>query len=124
MLRYAGYLLICLALGKLWLEDRTYRAGVGGYVAVREKDRAIKACASAASAKKQLAAYIQFESAEDVSVVIGNPQLKVSLWDLGNAAWSDRYSRPYLLVVARSKPYEVSCAFDLETSAATLSQLG
>ena len=124
MLRYAGYLLICLALGKLWLEDRTYRQGVGGYVAVRDRDRAIKACASAASGKKQLAAYIQFESAEDVSVVIGNPQLKVSLWDIGNAAWSDRYQRPYLFVVARKKPYEVSCAFDLETAAATLSQLG
>lgn len=118
------WLFIMMAATKYGYQDYVYRTSVGGYLVAIEKKRAISACAREAGAEKEVASYISFENSDNITVSIGNPALDVSMWDVNNPAWSARYQRPHIVILARTEPFEISCAYDLVDRTASIDKVG
>jgi len=118
------WLFVMMAAAKYGYQDYIYRVSVGGYLVAIEKNRAVSACAREAGAEKEVASYITFDQATNVSVSIGNPSLDVPMWDINNPNWSARYQRPHIVIVARTEPFEISCAYDLVDRTASIDKIG
>ena len=117
-------LVIALALaafGKLAIHEWNYRAGAETAVLQAYADKATDSCRSDARAR----GYPQPASAgrpEDIRVVIGNGDVNVWFWDVGNEGWTKRYRAPYIQMSLPSLGTHLRCIFDIAQSTATIAR--
>jgi len=114
--------LILLAVGKVWFQDHTYRTAMSDAVVEAYRDRAVEVCRLSASrratASRDVAATI-WGPASKAEAVIGNPDIRVAIWDTENPLWSQRFRDIQLVLTSTNGG--TRCAYDVRHGAATLS---
>jgi hypothetical protein len=113
--------LILLAAGKVWFQDRTYRTAMSDAVVEAYRERAIEVCRLSASKRAPASREIvvAWGPSSAAEPVIGNPDVRVAIWDTENPLWNERYRD--LQLVLTSTNTATRCAYDVRRGAATLS---
>ena len=114
-------LVIALALlagFKVWTQDRIVRAMMGEAIVQAYRARAEQSCQKqadgAAAAKRPALAF-----RETADIAIGNPNLKVAIWDVDSPLWDMRFRHPNILLTS-ARDDRLRCAYDVKIGIANL----
>jgi hypothetical protein len=114
--------LLLLAGLKVWFQDHTYRVAMADAVVEAYRDRAVEVCRRSAtkgapgSRDSRPNGWGMATSAE---AVIGNPDIRVAIWDTQNPLWDQRFRDPHLVLTSTAAG--ARCSYDLRGGVATLS---
>lgn len=110
----------CLAVVKVWTQDRIVRASLSDALITAYHERAQQVCGreSAKFGGSNAANW----SAPKPEVTIGGKVASVMLWDYDNPLWAVRYRHPHLVMTA-SGPRKLRCSYDVSVGVAFIQPL-
>ncbi|MBL8565074.1 MAG: hypothetical protein JNM89_05095 [Hyphomicrobiaceae bacterium] len=131
LLRSVVVVLVILAATKVWTQDRIYRSATEEALIHAYRVKAVEGCQRATRAETPLAPTEQARATlvhawtrpERLTLVIGNPEVKVSIWEVDHAAWGMRYRYPYLVLDAGSPAPFARCSYDVILDRASVTSL-
>lgn len=111
----------CLAVFKVWTQDRLYRTAVSDVLVDAYRPRAEKLCGREA-ARYGNAKAASWSMPEEGAITIGANVASVMIWDYDNPLWAVRYRHPHL-VMTSAVPRKLRCSFDLAVGVAFVEAL-
>ncbi len=131
LMRSVVVVLVLLAVAKVWTQDRIYRSATEDALIHAYRTKAVESCQRATRADTPLAPNENARATlihawsrpERLSIVIGNPEVQVSIWEVDHAAWGMRYRYPYLVLDAGSPAPFARCSYDVILDRASVSTL-
>jgi hypothetical protein len=114
--------LALLAALKVWVQDSTYRAAAEEALISAYRTRAAAACEKVAP-KSGKPATIQDAMAgrwteAEPHVSLGNPAIRIHVWELDHELWSARYKQLYLILSGGGNA--PSCTYDITADTAEM----
>lgn len=131
LMRSVVLVLAILAVAKVWTQDRIYRSAAEDALIHAYRARAIDGCQRATRADSPLApneaaraTLVQAWAKPDkLSVVIGNPDVQVHIWEVDHAAWAMRFKYPYVVLDAGVPAPVARCSYDVLLDRASVTAL-
>lgn len=111
-MRFIAVILILLAGGKIGYQEYLYRSATAEVMVATFKEQAVAACQRDAIAAG-LADRAAWANPAQVWFGVGNPSADVSVWQIDNARWGERYRTPFLFVAPGSARGAAVCAYDI-----------
>lgn len=114
--------LALLAALKIWAHESAYRSGTEEAIMAAYRARAAEACAQAsplATVSSEHGA-LGWATSTAPHIAIGNPALRVYLWEVDHEHWGARYRQPYLIF--GGGPEGFSCTYDILAGTAEVSR--
>lgn len=131
IMRSVVVVLAILAAAKVWTQDRIYRSAAEEALIHAYRDRAVDGCQRATRSNSPLTpndqarlALIQAWSKPDrLTLMIGNPNVDVNIWEIDHAAWAMRFKFPYLILDAGGPTPVARCSYDVMLDRADVTAL-
>lgn len=114
--------LALLATLKIWVHESAYRSATEDAIVAAYRARAAEACASVspfATVSSDHGA-LGWAASDAPRVAVGNPDLRVYLWEVDHELWNARYRQPYLILAGG--PTGFSCTYDIIAGTAEVSR--
>lgn len=116
--------LALLAALKIWAQESAYRSATEEALVSAYRARAAEACARvsplAPIAPRETADALDWAASPTLRVAVGNPAIRVHLWQLDHELWNARFRQPYLIL--GDGPAGLSCTYDLLAGTARVSR--
>ncbi len=112
--------LALLAAAKIWVQDSFYRFATEEALVSAYRARAAIACASLAPASTASASDPDWATRAEPRLSVGNPALRVHLWQFDHEQWNARFRQPYLVLSAGNPG--VACTYDILAGTAEISR--
>ena len=116
--------LALLAALKVWAHESAYRSATEEALVSAYRARAAEACARVSPgtpvAPGETAGALDWATSPAARVAVGNPAVRVHLWQLDHELWNARFRQPYL--VLGDGPAGLSCTYDLLAGTAEVSR--
>lgn len=123
--------LALLAGAKIWTHEHIYRSATEEALIRAYRTKAIESCQRATRADQPITptetarhALMQaWVKPDKLSLVIGNPNVEVNIWDVDHAAWAMRYRYPYVQLDAGAPAPFARCSYDVILDRASVTVL-
>lgn len=118
---FALALLACL---KVWTQHALYRAASEQALLKAYGAQAVSACQRQAQRSIKVSldsrTKIDWSHNQSVKVVMGNPDLDVSLWQVDHKLWDQRYKTPFIHISADKNAFGQTCIYNVIAGTATI----
>ncbi len=123
-MRFLVLVLVLLAGGKIYIQDRLYRSAAEDAIIAAYRERALEACQREASESKKPRAAPSSGWAKPgaIELVVGKRDLDVPFWEVESPHWKVRYKQLFLTVRPGDQQSGV-CTYDIAGGGAQISQL-
>lgn len=119
--------LAVLAGLKVWTQDTFYRSATEDALISAYRGQAIAACQKEpqkdAKGRSLAPSIVTWAAPATVSLVIGNRNVPVHIWEIDHELWDARYKRAYLLLTSGERHARLVCAYDIAGKSAEISHI-
>ena len=115
--------LALLAALKIWVQDSVYRSATEDALVAAYRARAADACARispSASRTPGTQGLVDWSREAEPRLTVGNPAVRVRVWELDHELWDARFRQPYLILSAGRAG--LSCAYDILADTAEIAR--
>ena len=110
-----------LASGKFGYQEYVYRSALADALINTYRQDAVVSCQKEASVRNLAIAYSAWMNPESFKLIVGHGSHEASAADL--SLESGAAASPYLVIVARKAPAQVTCEFDIVRMSAAVYQM-
>lgn len=104
--------LALLAAFKIWVQDSFYRSATEEALVAAYRARAASACAGLAQSATPASGSAGTQDwTVEPRFVVGNPALRVHIWQFDHEQWNARFRQPYLVLPGPT--HGISCTYDI-----------
>ena len=119
-MRFVVSILILLAVIKIAGKEWLFRQAADEIILTAYKGRATQACETAYRSKPGAAKSLNWQDVNNAHVQIGDPNLRVFIWQTDHEAWAGRYKNPFIHLMARQPDEDIGCVFDIVSGKARI----
>ncbi|MEZ5923337.1 MAG: hypothetical protein R3D57_03045 [Hyphomicrobiaceae bacterium] len=112
-----------LAVGKVGYQEYVERSALTEVLLNTYRQDAVEACEREASNRNIAVAYSAWTTPSDMRISIGRSSEGEPYWDLGRAVLGAAGRDPYVVIVARERPYRIACDYDIVRQHATVNRM-
>lgn len=120
-------ILAVLAGLKVWTQHSLFRAATEDALLRAYAARAVKTCQRSVKADHRGqplgAGAIDWSKYRSAKLMIGDPTVDVSIWQVDNELWNKRFKNPYILLKIEHAHWPATCAYDIVAGRAALVEL-
>mgnify|MGYP001328639328 CR=1 FL=1 len=115
--------LVLLAGAKFGYQEWVYRNALADTLITTYRIDASEACQREAARRNLKLDYVSWTQPESLELVVGQGALDPTAWAVGSGNRASRTSSPYLVIVARTKPFQIICEYDMVRQVASVTRM-
>lgn len=105
--------IVLLVVAKFGYQEWIYRSALADTLITTYRIDASEACQREAAKRNLKLDYVSWTQPESLDLVVGQGALDPTTWSFGGGTKVSRTSSPYLVIVARTKPFQIVCEYDM-----------